>query len=109
MDADGTQRRGRPADARRALALGACRKTRRQGVGLVDKADAVEAALVEHCDQRRYVTGVPATLDTRTGVLQWVNRGHRPPIVIRDNRWISHLACPPAHPMGTGLGLRSTS
>ncbi|MFF7891875.1 PP2C family protein-serine/threonine phosphatase [Streptomyces sp. NPDC007907] len=91
-----------------ALALGACRNARRQGAGLVEKADAVEAALLEQYHQRRYVTGVLATLDTRTGVLQWVNRGHHPPIVIRDNRWTSHLACPPAHPMGTALGLRST-
>ncbi|MFD5231128.1 PP2C family protein-serine/threonine phosphatase [Streptomyces qaidamensis] len=91
-----------------ALALGACRNARRQGAGLVDKADAVEAALLEQYDHRRYVTGILATLDTRTGVMRWVNRGHHPPIVIRDNRWTSHLACPPAHPMGTDLGLRST-
>jgi serine phosphatase RsbU (regulator of sigma subunit) len=90
-----------------ALALGACRNARRQGAGLVEKADAVEAALLEQYDHRRYVTGVLATLDTRTGVLQWVNRGHHPPIIIRDNRWTTHLACPPAHPMGTDLGLRT--
>ena len=90
-----------------ALALGACRNARRQGAGLVEKSDAVEAALLEQYDHRRYVTGVLATLDTRTGVLQWVNRGHHPPIIIRDNRWTSHLACPPAHPMGTDLGLRT--
>ncbi|MFF7376687.1 PP2C family protein-serine/threonine phosphatase [Streptomyces massasporeus] len=90
-----------------ALALGACRNARRQGADLVEKADAVEAALLEQYDHRRYVTGVLATLDTRTGVLRWVNRGHHPPIVIRDNRWTSHLACPPAHPMGTDLGLRT--
>ncbi|MFF7731713.1 SpoIIE family protein phosphatase [Streptomyces sp. NPDC007984] len=88
-----------------ALALGACRNSRRQGADLVEKADAVEAALLEQYDHGRYVTGVLATLDTRTGVLRWVNRGHHPPIVIRDNRWTSHLACPPAHPMGTDLGL----
>ncbi|MFD8226129.1 PP2C family protein-serine/threonine phosphatase [Streptomyces massasporeus] len=90
-----------------ALALGACRNARRQGADLVEKADAVEAALLEQYDRRRYVTGVLATLDTRTGVLQWVNRGHHPPIIIRDNRWTSNLACPPGHPMGTDLGLRT--
>ncbi|MFF4983062.1 PP2C family protein-serine/threonine phosphatase [Streptomyces sp. NPDC001046] len=91
-----------------ALALGACRNARRQGAGLADKADAVEAALLEQYDHRRYVTGILATLDTRTGVLRWVNRGHHPPIIIRDSRWSTHLRCPPAHPMGTGLGLRTT-
>ncbi|MDQ0785307.1 PP2C family protein-serine/threonine phosphatase [Streptomyces sp. B3I8] len=91
-----------------ALALGACRNARRQGAGLVGTGEAVEAALIEQYDRRRYVTGILAVLDTRTGVLEWVNRGHHPPIVIRGNRWITPLACPPAHPMGTDLGLPST-
>ncbi|MFF3001038.1 PP2C family protein-serine/threonine phosphatase [Streptomyces sp. NPDC057950] len=91
-----------------ALALGACRQARRGGQGLAAKGEAVEAALIEQYGQRRYVTGVLATLDTRTGVLSWVNRGHHPPVVIRGNRWSSHLRCPPAHPMGTDLGLPST-
>ncbi|MEV7991249.1 PP2C family protein-serine/threonine phosphatase [Streptomyces sp. NPDC086077] len=91
-----------------ALALGACRNARRAGADLVAKAEGVEAALVEQYDHHRYVTGVLATLDTRTGMLSWVNRGHLPPIVIRGSRWTTHLKCPPAHPMGTGLGLDST-
>ncbi|MFC0636902.1 serine/threonine-protein phosphatase [Streptomyces griseoluteus] len=91
-----------------ALALGACRQARRQGADLAAKGDAVEAALIEQYGHRRYATGILATLDTRTGVLSWVNRGHHPPIIIRDNRWSSHLKCPPAHPMGTDLGLPST-
>ncbi|MGC0209025.1 PP2C family protein-serine/threonine phosphatase [Streptomyces levis] len=91
-----------------ALALGACRNARRQGAGLLAKAEAVEAALVEQYGHRRYVTGILATLDTRNGALTWVNRGHHPPIVIRDNRWTTHLKCRPAHPMGTELGLPGT-
>ncbi|MGW4567847.1 PP2C family protein-serine/threonine phosphatase [Streptomyces sp. NPDC004561] len=90
------------------LALGAYRNARRQGADLVGRAEAVEAALLEQYDHRRYATGILATLDTRTGILQWVNRGHHPPIVIRDNRWTTRLACPPAHPMGTDLGLPCT-
>ncbi|MFE1248424.1 PP2C family protein-serine/threonine phosphatase [Streptomyces sp. NPDC058735] len=89
-----------------ALALGACRNSRRQGAGLLGKGDAVEAALIEQYDHQRYVTGVLAALDTRTGTLQWVNRGHHPPVLIRGNRWSSHLTCPPSHPMGTELGLQ---
>ncbi|MET9392897.1 PP2C family protein-serine/threonine phosphatase [Streptomyces sp. NPDC006624] len=91
-----------------ALALGACRNSRRQGADLLGKGDAVEAALVEQYGHRRYVTGVLAALDTRTGTLQWVNRGHHPPILIRGNRWTSHLTCRPSHPMGTELGLPAT-
>ncbi|WP_435271432.1 PP2C family protein-serine/threonine phosphatase [Streptomyces sp. 1222.5] len=90
------------------LALGAYRNARRQGADLVGRSDAVEAALLEQYDHQRYVTGILATLDTGTGVLQWVNRGHHPPIVIRDNRWTTRLACTPGHPMGTGLGLPTT-
>ncbi|MEW2448515.1 PP2C family protein-serine/threonine phosphatase [Streptomyces parvulus] len=90
-----------------ALALGACRNARRQGCDLAAKGAAVEAALVEQYGHRRYVTGVLATLDTRTGMLSWINRGHHPPIVIRGNRWVSHLQCPPSHPMGTDLHLPS--
>ncbi|MET7356096.1 PP2C family protein-serine/threonine phosphatase [Streptomyces mirabilis] len=90
-----------------ALALGACRQARRRGAELAAKGEAVEAALIEQYGQRRYVTGILATLDTRTGVLSWVNRGHPPPVIIRGNRWSSHLQCPPAHPMGTDLGLPS--
>ncbi|MEU0276229.1 PP2C family protein-serine/threonine phosphatase [Streptomyces sp. NPDC006307] len=90
------------------LALGACRNSRRQGADLIGRGEAVEAALIEQYDRKRYVTGILATLDTRTGLLQWVNRGHHPPIIIRDNRWTANLACRPAHPMGTGLGLPTT-
>ncbi|PKW12196.1 Stage II sporulation protein E (SpoIIE) [Streptomyces sp. 1222.5] len=92
-----------------ALALGAYRNARRQGADLVGRSDAVEAALLEQYDHQRYVTGILATLDTGTGVLQWVNRGHHPPIVIRDNRWTTRLACTPGHPMGTDLGLPTTA
>ncbi|MFI8191499.1 PP2C family protein-serine/threonine phosphatase [Streptomyces sp. NPDC085946] len=89
------------------LAVASCRNTRRQGGGLVACGEAVEAALIEQYDQQRYVTGVLATLGTRTGVLSWVNRGHHPPLVIRGGRWATQPHCPPAHPMGTGLGLES--
>ncbi|WP_333774842.1 PP2C family protein-serine/threonine phosphatase [Streptomyces sp. IBSBF 3136] len=91
-----------------ALALGAWRNARRRGVDLIGDAEAVESALLEQYDHQRYVTGILARLDTRTGILRWVNRGHHPPIVIRDNRWVTHLTCTPTHPMGTELGLPST-
>ncbi|MFF7857855.1 SpoIIE family protein phosphatase [Streptomyces sp. NPDC007904] len=90
------------------LALGACRHARRQGADLIGRGEAVEAALIEQYGRRRYVTGIMATLDTRTGVLEWINRGHHPPIIIRGNRWAMSAVCAPAHPMGTDLGLPST-
>ncbi|MGW5849125.1 PP2C family protein-serine/threonine phosphatase [Streptomyces sp. NPDC055254] len=90
------------------LAMGACRNARRQGAGLVETSERIEEVLIEEYGRTRYATGVLAELDTRTGLLTWVNRGHHPPVVIRGGRWSTLLNCPPAHPMGTGLGLPTT-
>lgn len=90
------------------LALAACRNSRRQGADLIGKAQAVEAALIDQYQRSRYVTGILATLDTATGMLSWVNRGHHPPVLIRGSRWTTTLDCSPGHPMGTDLGLQDT-
>lgn len=87
------------------LAVGSCRNQRRQGTGLAELGDAVERVLLEQFGRSRYVTGILADLDTSTGLLTWVNRGHHPPVVIRGGRWTTRLQCPPAHPLGTDLGL----
>ncbi|MER7722410.1 PP2C family protein-serine/threonine phosphatase [Streptomyces sp. NPDC096323] len=87
------------------LAVGACRNRRRQGTGLADLGDAIEQVLLEQFKTERWVTGVLADLDTRTGMLSWTNRGHLPPVVIRAGRWTTLLDCPPAHPMGSDFGL----
>ncbi|MDI5904610.1 MULTISPECIES: PP2C family protein-serine/threonine phosphatase [Streptomyces] len=58
-----------------------------------------------HFGTSRYVTGVLADLDLDTGHPTWINRGHPLPLVVRDNRWTVELVCPPAGPMGAGLGL----
>ncbi|MER6182015.1 PP2C family protein-serine/threonine phosphatase [Streptomyces sp. NPDC001652] len=91
-----------------ALAMGTCRNTRRQGGSLLDIGEAIEQALLKQYDRTRYVTGILADLDTDTGVLTWVNRGHLPPLLIRSGRSSSQLTCKPAHPMGTALGLEAT-
>jgi hypothetical protein len=90
------------------LAMATCRNTRRQGAGLVEITERIEEALIEQYGQQRYVTGIQADLDTSTGVLSWVNRGHHPPLLIRGNRGHTVLSSRPAHPMGTGLGLKAT-
>ncbi|WP_051838228.1 PP2C family protein-serine/threonine phosphatase [Streptomyces sp. NRRL F-2580] len=89
------------------LAMGACRNARRGGAGLVETSERIEEVLLQQYGQTRYVTGVLADLDTRTGSLRWVNRGHPPPVIIRGGRWSTLLDCPPCHPMGTRLGLRA--
>ncbi|OON74968.1 PP2C family protein-serine/threonine phosphatase [Streptomyces tsukubensis] len=90
------------------LSMGACRNSRRQGAGLVEITERIEEVLIEQFGLTRYATGLLAELDTRTGALTWVNRGHHPPVIIRGGRWSSHLRGRPAHPMGTALGLPTT-
>ncbi|MEU9201495.1 PP2C family protein-serine/threonine phosphatase [Streptomyces sp. NPDC048332] len=90
------------------LALAAARVHRCQGSDLLQTAEGVGAALTEQFAGSRYATGVMADLHLSTGVLTWTNYGHHPPVVIRGNRTVVHLFCPPAPPLGTGLGVRGT-
>jgi hypothetical protein len=84
-----------------ALAITAIRLARREGA-----ADL--AALAAHADDllaaqpgpAQFVTAVLATLDTATGVLQYVLAGHPPPLLLRHGRAIKELAHPPRPPLG---------
>jgi serine phosphatase RsbU (regulator of sigma subunit) len=87
------------------LAVSTCRNQRRQGVDLPTTSERIECSLIGHFGYTRYVTAVLADLDTATGQLAWVNRGHHPPVLIRGGRWSTTLHCPPAHPMGIDGGL----
>jgi hypothetical protein len=91
------------------LAVTAGRNQRRRGTGLADTSRGIERTLIsEFGPDTRFVTAIIADLDTDTGVLSWVNRGHHPPVVIRGGRWVTVLPCPPAHPMGMDLGSNVT-
>ncbi|WP_218009287.1 PP2C family protein-serine/threonine phosphatase [Herbidospora cretacea] len=88
------------------LAIAACRNNRRQGASLAETSEAIERVLItEFGRAQRFITAIMGDLDLNTGVFTWVNRGHHPPILIRDGRWVTTLECPPAHPMGLDLGL----
>ncbi|MBD2894458.1 hypothetical protein amrb99_33830 [Actinomadura sp. RB99] len=87
------------------LAVGAHRNSRLQGASLVESGRAIEEVLIEQDASGRFVTGVLAELDTRTGMLSWISHGHPPPVVIRGGRWVTTLACEPGHPLGTDLGV----
>ncbi|MFI6818648.1 PP2C family protein-serine/threonine phosphatase [Nonomuraea sp. NPDC050328] len=89
-----------------SLAVAACRNNRRQDLGLAENTVNIEEVLISEFGRgTRFVTAILADLDTSTGMLSWVNRGHHPPVVIRGGRWTTSLTCPPAHPMGMGLDL----
>jgi serine/threonine protein phosphatase PrpC len=90
------------------LAVSACRNNRRQDTDLVTTGERVEHILVEHFGHSTYVTAILADLNATTGLLSWINRGHHPPVLIRGSRWTTALPCPPAHPLGTELGLPAT-
>ncbi|MGW1997833.1 PP2C family protein-serine/threonine phosphatase [Embleya sp. NPDC001921] len=88
-----------------ALALAGCRNSRRRQAGPTATSEAIEAALLDQFGRSRYATAILAELDLRSGLLTWVNRGHHPPVVMRNGKWVATLDRPPAHPMGTDLGL----
>lgn len=90
------------------LSIAACRNYRRQNADLITIGREIERVLVEQFDPVRFVTAILADFDTRTGELSWVNYGHHLPVVVRGGRWTSSLPCPPAHPLGTNLGLTAT-
>jgi serine phosphatase RsbU (regulator of sigma subunit) len=85
------------------LAVAACRSTRRRGGSLTEAAADIAKELVRQFPQGRYATAVLADLDTATGALTWINCGHHPPVLIRGGAPRA-LSCPPAAPLGTGLG-----
>ncbi|MET8766749.1 PP2C family protein-serine/threonine phosphatase [Streptomyces sp. NPDC004658] len=90
------------------VAVAACRNARRQGASLTETTRLVDETLIEQFGTSRFVTGILADLDMDSGRLTWINRGHHLPLLIRGNRWTTELACPPAGPMGAGLGLPVT-
>lgn len=71
-----------------AVALAACRSTRRSGGSLVDIADQIDRTL-ERWIPDRLLTCIIANLDTTTGRLDWINCGHPAPLLIRDRHIVT--------------------
>jgi serine phosphatase RsbU (regulator of sigma subunit) len=87
------------------LAVSAYRRHRRNCDGLLATGEAIERTLIEEFGADRFVTAILADLNAVTGEMSWISRGHPNPVIIRDGRWTAPLECPPAHPLGTDLGL----
>ncbi|GGT01147.1 hypothetical protein GCM10010156_68930 [Planobispora rosea] len=85
------------------IAMGACRNNRRQGADLLATSEAIDAAIAEQFGGTRFATGILGRLDTRTGLLTWVNRGHHPPLVLRGGHVVATLQVEPNPPMGFGM------
>ncbi|MBF8185549.1 SpoIIE family protein phosphatase [Nonomuraea sp. K274] len=84
------------------IAMGACRNHRIEQDDLPMTAEAIDAAIREQFTGR-FSTGILSDLNLRTGWLSWVNRGHHPPLVLRDGRLAAVLESEPDPPMGFGL------
>lgn len=85
------------------IAIGVTRNAHRRGAGLTEVADLVDAAIAEQFTDVRFATGVLADLDVRSGRLDWINRGHPAPLVVRRGRRVAELQGPANMPMGLGL------
>jgi sigma-B regulation protein RsbU (phosphoserine phosphatase) len=73
------------------VTLAATRAARAVGDDLPEVALAADAALIGQFGDLRYVTGVLAELDLRTGRLRFVNAGHPPPVVLRHGQSVAVL------------------
>ncbi|WP_055478723.1 GAF domain-containing SpoIIE family protein phosphatase [Sphaerimonospora mesophila] len=87
------------------IALGAYRNNRRRrGIDLLAVSDAIDEAIADQFSRSRFATGILAELNIHSGLLTWVNRGHPPPLILRQGRVASMLETPPDTPMGLRLG-----
>jgi hypothetical protein len=84
------------------LAVGAYRNARRCEKDLATTVEAIDAAITAQFPDFRYATALIAELDVETGVLEWINAGHPPPLLLRSGRVIGTLECRPRVPLGLG-------
>ncbi|WEH42424.1 PP2C family protein-serine/threonine phosphatase [Streptomyces sp. AM 2-1-1] len=84
-----------------AIAMAGCRSARRRGSGLREMVRTIDEALAEWLPEQ-FCTGVAMQLDLASGILSWVNSGHPPPLLIRDDQVLENaLEHPGEPPMGT--------
>lgn len=91
-----------------ALALGAYRFGRRQGLSLVELARSVDRIVAGEWDGERFATGYMSRLDVASGRLSWINAGHPSALLIRNGRVIAEPQCEPCLPLGIGIGAVAT-
>ncbi|OON71793.1 PP2C family protein-serine/threonine phosphatase [Streptomyces tsukubensis] len=88
-----------------AVAMAGCRNARRDEADLPELVETIDTALARWLPDQ-YCTGILAQLDLSKGVLRWINCGHPPPLLIRDQRVLkAALERPGEPPMGTPAGL----
>ncbi|RKN49455.1 PP2C family protein-serine/threonine phosphatase [Micromonospora endolithica] len=93
---------GLPAVLTTSVALGALRAARRTGADLPGIARTIDEAITATWSDARFVTGILAEFDTRTGVLRYVEAGHPPPVLLRRGRAVRTLSGARQLPLGLG-------
>ncbi|MFD7296480.1 PP2C family protein-serine/threonine phosphatase [Streptomyces sp. NPDC059897] len=86
------------------VSLAACRNARRTGADLSELVDAVDEALAEWLPDQ-FCTAILCQLNLATGGLRWINCGHPPPLLIRDQHLMADALERDADPP---LGLPAT-
>lgn len=84
-----------------AVAITAIRHARQEGVtDLATLAERADDLLTAQPGRTKFVTAVLATLNTDTGILQYLLAGHPAPLLVRQGRAVKELASPPRLPLG---------
>lgn len=87
------------ATALSGLALNAYRNARRTGLDLLDCYRSIDQWVAAQYPEA-FVTAILAELDTRTGVLRYINAAHPSPLLIRDGVHAQELSRPTASACG---------
>jgi hypothetical protein len=86
------------------IALAATRNARRGGLDLVGAAELADRSIISQNAVSRlsFATALLAHLDLGTGVLEYLNAGHPPPVLFRDGRAVGELEGALRTPLGLG-------
>ena len=87
--------------------VAAYRTARRTRLNLTESLQSIDEALVAGLSGEIFTTAVLVELDTRSGLLQWVNAGHPQPLLLRGGKLVRVLETSPRPPLGLGQLLDS--
>jgi serine phosphatase RsbU (regulator of sigma subunit) len=83
-----------------SVAMASCRSTRRADGSLADIVRRADHAIARQFGHGRFVTALLCDLNIATGEFRWIQCGHPPPLLIRDNRVVKELDGRPELPLG---------
>jgi serine phosphatase RsbU (regulator of sigma subunit) len=92
--------RGLNAALTSATALAAIRASRRQGQDIHQMAEASHTAIRGQFSDLRFATAILSELDLTTGILNYINAGHPPAVLIRGGKAVKELTGGGRVPMG---------